>query len=108
MQKQQQAPKLEDIYAKKSEIETIVVSVLPNYTTQGPKGDKGEQGLQGPAGRDGSNGRDGVDGHDNQEYQEIITHLEQTNSESFGWTLTKDPLLNRVTAHKVEEVTNLS
>lgn len=67
MQKQQQAPKLDDIFAKKSEIETIVASIIPNYTSKGEKGDRGEQGLQGPAGRDGSRGLNGMDGKDGRD-----------------------------------------
>lgn len=45
-----------------------------------------------------------LDGQSKAEYDQIIHHLESTNSESQGWTLRKEPLINRVTAIKTEEL----
>lgn len=48
------------------------------------------------------------DGKNNEDYHSILSKLQDENAEGNGWHLTKDPLLNRVTAHKVEEVTNFT
>lgn len=48
-----------------------------------------------------------LDGQNQDEYNKIIVHFEQTNPESQGWKLLKEPILNRVTAVKTEEVQTL-
>lgn len=48
-----------------------------------------------------------LDGQSKSEYEAIVQHLTETNSEAQGWKLLKEPLINRVTAVKQEELTSL-
>lgn len=45
-----------------------------------------------------------LDGQSQQEYDKIIQHLLDTQAEQQGWTLHKEPLINKVTAVKQEEI----
>ena len=46
-----------------------------------------------------------LDGTNKTDYDAIVKHLTETNSEAQGWELRKEPLINRVTAIKKEELT---
>lgn len=48
-----------------------------------------------------------IDGKSNEEYAQIIAHLEELKQHFPGWELIKEPLVNRVTAVKTEEVQSL-
>lgn len=48
-----------------------------------------------------------IDGKTKAEYEQIVAHLETEAQRIDGWTLHKEPLVNRVTAVKSEEVENL-
>jgi hypothetical protein len=48
-----------------------------------------------------------IDGDTNQEYVTIVAHMETLHTEHPEWELIKDPLANRVTAVKVEDVDGL-
>lgn len=48
-----------------------------------------------------------LDGQNPTEYNAILKHLTDTNSELQGWKLHKEPLINRVTATKLEELQQL-
>lgn len=49
-----------------------------------------------------------IDGDTNQEYADIKTHLEALHDQHPEWVLIPEPLVNRVTAVKVEEVADLT
>lgn len=48
-----------------------------------------------------------IDGKTNAEYEQIKARLEAEKAESPGWTLHPEPLANRMTAVKTEEVQSL-
>lgn len=48
-----------------------------------------------------------LDGASKVEYDQIVAHLEATASEEQGWKLHKEPLINKVTATKTEELQEL-
>lgn len=48
-----------------------------------------------------------IDGKTKEEYEQIVAHLETEAQRTQGWTLHKEPLLNRVTATKIEDVDQL-
>lgn len=48
-----------------------------------------------------------IDGRTNEEYQQIVAYLETEQAKVEGWVLHKEPLVNRVTAVKIENVENL-
>lgn len=48
-----------------------------------------------------------IDGKTKAEYEQIVAHLETEAQRIDGWTLIKEPLVNRVTAVKTEEVNSL-
>ena len=48
-----------------------------------------------------------LDGSSAEDYQKIILHLSETNSEEQGWYILKEPLVNRVTAIKKEEIDSI-
>jgi hypothetical protein len=48
-----------------------------------------------------------IDGDTNQEYVAIATHMDNLQATYPEWQLVKEPLLNRVTAVKVEDVESL-
>lgn len=48
-----------------------------------------------------------LDGASKTEYDKIVAHLEATVSEEQGWKLYKEPLINKVTATKTEELQEL-
>lgn len=48
-----------------------------------------------------------LDGQNKSEYDSIVQHLTDTNSEAQGWKLVKEPLINRVTAVKQEEISSI-
>lgn len=48
-----------------------------------------------------------IDGNNKDEYQKIVAHLESLQANFPEWTLHKEPLVNRVTAIKTEEVDSL-
>ena len=48
-----------------------------------------------------------LDGTNKTDYDAIVKHLTETNSEAQGWELRKEPLINRVTAIKKEELTQI-
>lgn len=45
-----------------------------------------------------------LDGKSKADYEAIVAKLESENPQSQGWVLIKEPLVNRVTATKTEEV----
>ena len=49
-----------------------------------------------------------IDGKDKAEYEQIKAHLEQLKQFFPEWSLIPEPLVNRMTAVKTEEVTSLS
>lgn len=48
-----------------------------------------------------------IDGKTNEEYHAIVAHLEALQQQFTGWTLHKEPLVNRVTAVHTSEVESL-
>lgn len=48
-----------------------------------------------------------IDGKTKAEYEQIVAHLEELQQHFLGWTLHKEPLMNRVTAVRTEEVDSL-
>lgn len=48
-----------------------------------------------------------IDGKDKSEYEQIKAHLEKLKDQFPEWVLLPEPLVNRMTATKVEEVENL-
>lgn len=48
-----------------------------------------------------------IDGKTKAEYEQIVAHLEAEAQRAQGWTLHKEPLVNRVTAVKTEEAATL-
>lgn len=48
-----------------------------------------------------------IDGKTKDEYEKIVAYLEVEAQRIQGWTLHKEPLVNRVTAVKSEEVQTL-
>lgn len=48
-----------------------------------------------------------LDGKTAEDYKKIILHLSETNSEQQGWVIVKEPLVNRVTAVKKEEIESI-
>jgi len=48
-----------------------------------------------------------IDGKDKAEYEQIKAHLEELQAKFPGWTISYDPLLNRATAIKTEDVQTL-
>jgi hypothetical protein len=48
-----------------------------------------------------------IDGKTKEEYEQIKTHLESLTQSFPGWNLHYEPLVNRITAIKVEEVDSL-
>ena len=48
-----------------------------------------------------------IDGKTKAEYEQIVAHLETEAQRIDGWSLVKEPLVNRVTAVKVVEVAEL-
>lgn len=48
-----------------------------------------------------------IDGKSNAEYEQIKSHLEQLQQKFPGWALYPEPLVNRMTAVKTEEVQSL-
>lgn len=49
-----------------------------------------------------------IDGKSNAEYEKIKTHLEGLQQHFPGWQLIPEPLVNRMTAVKVEDVESLT
>lgn len=45
-----------------------------------------------------------LDGQNNADYQKIIAYFESHGHEQAGYTLVKEPILNRVTAYKTDMV----
>lgn len=48
-----------------------------------------------------------IDGKTKAEYEQIVAYLEAESQRVEGWTLHKEPLVNRVTAVKTETVDSL-
>jgi hypothetical protein len=48
-----------------------------------------------------------LNGDTKEDYNQIIDHLINTKAEETGWTLIKEPLTNKVTAVKKEEINQL-
>lgn len=48
-----------------------------------------------------------IDGKSKAEYQAIVEKMEAEQSKIQGWSLVKEPIVNRVTAIKTEEVDSL-
>lgn len=48
-----------------------------------------------------------IDGANKEDYENIKHHLEELKTVFPGWTLVPEPLVNRMTAVKTEEVKNL-
>lgn len=48
-----------------------------------------------------------IDGKTKEQYEQILAHLETEAQLTDGWSLHKEPILNRVTATKVVEVDQL-
>lgn len=49
-----------------------------------------------------------IDGKSKEEYEQIKLHLEQLKEFFPEWNLYPEPLVNRMTAVKIEEVTTLN
>lgn len=49
-----------------------------------------------------------IDGKSRDEYEQIKAHLEALQANFPGWTLIPEPLMNRMTATKTEEVASLT
>lgn len=45
-----------------------------------------------------------LDGSTKEDYDKIVAHLEETTPVNQGWDIHKEPLLNKVTATKYEEI----
>jgi len=48
-----------------------------------------------------------LNGDTDKDYNQIVEHLINTKAEESGWSLIKEPLVNKVTAVKKEEINQL-
>lgn len=48
-----------------------------------------------------------LNGDTDKDYNQIVEHLINTKAEESGWSLVKEPLVNKVTAVKKEEINQL-